>query len=184
MEKYIGEIRAFAGNYAPEGWAICDGSLLLVKDNTALFSTIGVKFGGDGINNFALPDLRGRLLVGQGTGPGLTPRILGQSFGTETVKLAIGNIPDHTHTFYISHALATESLPKNDSYLGHLVTKIGTSPVGYISESVNPKPVPKPLNSSAVANSISEDTAHANIMPVLAINYIISLSGVYPVKSS
>jgi microcystin-dependent protein len=87
-ESYIGEIRAFAGNFAPEGWALCDGSLLAIASNTALFSLIGTTYGGDGQNTFALPDLRGRAVIHQGTGTGLSPYVIGEQVGTETVTLA------------------------------------------------------------------------------------------------
>ena len=97
MDGFIGEIRMFAGNYAPQNWALCDGSQLPISGNEALFSLIGTSYGGDGISTFALPDLRGRIPICQGQGNGLTPRVLGQSFGAEGVALGLSEMPSHTH---------------------------------------------------------------------------------------
>lgn len=102
VEPYLGEIRMFAGNFAPVGWALCDGSLLSIQQNTALFSVIGTYYGGNGTTNFALPDLRGRFPMGFGTGPGLTPRNLGDKGGAETVTLNVNQIPAHTHTVTVN----------------------------------------------------------------------------------
>src|SRR4051812_1587744 len=97
-EPYIGEIMMFAGNFAPRGWALCDGSLLSISQNTALFSILGTTFGGNGQTTFGLPDLRGRLPMHPGQGPGRTGRTLGESGGAETVTLNTTQMPAHTHT--------------------------------------------------------------------------------------
>ncbi|MEX2335443.1 MAG: tail fiber protein, partial [Pseudohongiella sp.] len=97
MEPFIGEIRQFAGTFAPRGWQLCDGQLLPISNNTALFSILGTKFGGDGRNTFALPDLRGRAPMGQGSGPGLTPRKMGDRPGKESVGLQEAQMPSHSH---------------------------------------------------------------------------------------
>ena len=101
---YIGEIRLFAGNFAPVGFAFCNGQLLAISENSALFALIGTIYGGDGQTTFALPDLRGRLPMHQGTGPGLTTRVIGQQFGTETVTLTTAQIPAHSHPVLCSSA--------------------------------------------------------------------------------
>ena len=98
-EPFIAEIIMFGGNFAPRGWAFCDGQLLSISSNTALFSILGTTFGGDGRTTFALPDMRGRVSVHPGTGPGLSNRRLGERGGTETVGLNASQIPSHNHTF-------------------------------------------------------------------------------------
>src|SRR5215207_9632471 len=97
-EPFIGEIRMFGGNFAPRGWAFCEGQLLSIAQNTALFSILGTTYGGNGTTTFALPDLRGRVPIQPGQGPGLSPYTLGQMSGQENVTLLITNIPAHTHT--------------------------------------------------------------------------------------
>ncbi|WP_202760110.1 phage tail protein, partial [Delftia acidovorans] len=106
-EAFIGEIRLFAGNYAPEGWAPCDGRLLSINDNSALFTLLGTTYGGNGVTQFALPDLRGRLPIGQGQTLGGTNRILGQQIGTENVTLNVNQIPQHSHAFSAAAAAST-----------------------------------------------------------------------------
>src|ERR1044072_7289766 len=97
MENYMGEIRAFAGNYAPAGWALCDGSLLSISENQTLYALLGTTYGGDGVNDFGLPDLRGRVVVNNGQGPGLSNYILGMQGGAETVVITQATLPAHTH---------------------------------------------------------------------------------------
>ncbi|MBD3756388.1 MAG: phage tail protein, partial [Gammaproteobacteria bacterium] len=98
-EPFVGEIRMFAGNFAPRGWAFCDGQLLAVSQNDALFSLLGTIYGGDGRTTFGLPDMRGRIPVHQGSGPGLSPRRLGSKSGAETETLTVNQMPSHTHFF-------------------------------------------------------------------------------------
>jgi microcystin-dependent protein len=96
-EPFIGEVKWFAGNFAPRGWAFCDGQLLAISSNTALFSILGTMYGGNGITTFALPDARGRTLLHAGNGPGLSPRQIGSKFGTENDTLTVPQMPSHTH---------------------------------------------------------------------------------------
>ena len=103
-QPFIGEIRIFAGNFAPVNWAFCDGAIMAIAQNDALFNLIGTTYGGDGQNTFALPDLQGRLPIHQGTGPGLSPRTIGEKGSSETVTLTLNQIPDHTHPLRCSHA--------------------------------------------------------------------------------
>ncbi|MDE2463523.1 MAG: tail fiber protein, partial [Alphaproteobacteria bacterium] len=106
-EPFLGEIRIFAGNYAPEGWHFCDGSLLSVSNNDALFALLGTTYGGDGASTFGLPDLRGRVALSMGQGPGLQNYTAGQKAGSEMVTLTIPNIPAHSHTLNAAPANAT-----------------------------------------------------------------------------
>src|SRR5262245_29652358 len=112
MDNYLGEIRLFAGNFAPRGWRFCDGGLLPIAENDALFNLLGTTYGGDGVSTFALPDLRGRVAIGQGTGPGLTNRPLGEPGGTESVTLVLGQCPAHTHQLFATNAPATTASPE------------------------------------------------------------------------
>ena len=109
---YIAEIRMFGGNYAPRGWAFCNGQILPISQNTALFSLLGVTYGGNGQTNFALPDLQGRAPMQAGTGPGLSNRVLGEKAGTESVTLQTAEIPAHVHTLVASSDAATAASPR------------------------------------------------------------------------
>ena len=113
-EPFIAEIRIFAGNFAPRNWAFCDGQLLPIAQNTALFSLIGTTYGGDGRTTTALPNLKGRVPMHPGRGPGLTERRLGQRGGTETITLAQSQMPNHTHTLYASGEDGDSTLPENN----------------------------------------------------------------------
>src|SRR3569623_2626294 len=103
----LGGIRLFAGNFNPRCWAFCNGALLAISQNDALFALLGTTFGGDGVNTFGLPDLQGRLTVGQGTGPGLSSYVVGQKGGAETVPLNTNQMPIHSHNFFASTAAAS-----------------------------------------------------------------------------
>ena len=172
-ELYIGEIRAFAGNFAPEGWALCDGSLLAIASNTALFSLIGTTYGGDGQNTFALPDLRGRAVIHQGTGTGLSPYVIGEQVGTETVTLAAGQMPSHAHSFAATTAAGNTQTP------GPSVVLASTASGFPIYDGTA---TPVALAPRAVS-SVGGSAPHNNRQPYLAITYIISLSGIYPSRS-
>ncbi len=113
-EPFVGEIRMFAGNFAPRGWAFCDGQLLAVSQNDALFSLLATVYGGDGRTTFGLPDLRGRIPIHAGTGPGLSPRRLGAKFGTEEETLTVNQLPSHSHTLQVSTAAATQNSPSGE----------------------------------------------------------------------
>jgi microcystin-dependent protein len=172
-DSYVGEIRMFAGNYAPDGWALCDGTLLAVSANQALFALIGTTYGGDGVNNFAVPDLRSRLPLGQGQGPGLTARIIGQTVGSEGVALAIAQLPAHSHAFVAASNAASV-----------------TAPAGNFLAAPNPATINMfaAVDATKTSNNLATDTlgmsgqtqAHSNMMPSLSIGFIISTTGVYP----
>ena len=119
-EPFVGKIRMFAGNFAPRGWAFCDGQLLAVSQNDALFSLLGTIYGGDGRTTFGLPDLRGRIPIHAGTGPGLSPRSLGNKAGTEIETLTVNQIPSHTHSWQ-----ATSDDAQDRSPIGNAPAKSG-----------------------------------------------------------
>jgi microcystin-dependent protein len=168
QNPFVGQIRMFAGNFPPLGWAFCDGQLLNIADNTILFALIGTTYGGDGVTTFALPDLRGRVLIGPGQGPGLSNYVLAQEGGAETVTLTVNQMPQHMHT-----ALA-DSLPGSSDKPTNLVPAL--YPDGIPAYGVNPATT---MNAGALGNT-GGSQPHNNIKPYVAIHYIISLFGIFP----
>lgn len=172
-EPFIAEIRIFAGNFAPRSWAFCNGQLLPIAQNTALFSLIGTTYGGDGRTTTALPNLQGRAPMHPGRGPGLTDRRLGQTGGAETVTLSEAQMPNHNHRLMSSTSPATTFSPTTNSV-------VSRSAGGNAFDSTHN------LNNSLNEASLSEsggNQAHNNMQPYLAINYIIALQGLYPSRS-
>lgn len=170
-EPFIAEIRIFAGNFAPRSWAFCNGQLLPVSQNTALFSLIGTTYGGDGRTTTALPNMEGRAPMHPGRGPGLTSRRLGQKTGTETVTLTEAQIPNHTH-----------GMNADGSTGGPLGGGANASnPVGnYLGASVKySNSTTNQVSMHSVTNT-GGSQSHNNMQPYLAINYIIALQGLYP----
>jgi len=167
----MSEITLFAGNYAPQNWAYCSGTLLSVAGNEALFSLIGSYFGGDGRSSFGLPDLRGRVAVGSGSGPGLTPRVLGQVFGTEAVTLTENQIPGHTHSFNVSTVGADSTLPYGQALASANQYVAVQNADGLAS-----------MKSSAIQEA-GGNGAHYNMSPFLALNFIICTAGAYPTRN-
>lgn len=170
-DPYLGEIRLFAGTFAPLEWAFCNGSLLSIAKNDALFALIGTTYGGDGQTTFALPDLRGRLPVGQGTGQNLTPRILGERFGTEAVTLNEQQLPAHNHALTATTAAGASASPEGGQFADAGEDRL------YVP--APDKPEPKTLNANTVAGA-GGSQPHDNIMPSVAMNYIVSLAGIFP----
>lgn len=170
MDPYVGQIIMWAGGRIPQNWHLCDGSILKRADYETLFSLIGTIYGGDGINNFALPDLRGRVVVGQGVGPSLTPRVLGQKGGAEQVALSIGQMPTHTHGITATSVEGTSSSPVNHVWASNAKTKLYSSDVGN-----------EQLSDNGIGVS-GFGIGHENMMPSQAINFIISLQGIYPMR--
>lgn len=166
---FVGEIRLFAGTYAPTGWATCEGQLLAVDQNDALFSLLGTAYGGDGRTTFGLPDLRGRVPVHAGQGPGLSPRSVGQQGGREQVTLTSANLPSHTHAPAATDATTVTTDPAG-RVLGHPTTNTYRSPFG----------APAVAMAAAGIEPAGNDVAHANIGPSLVLNFIIALYGIYP----
>jgi microcystin-dependent protein len=177
MNPFLGQIMLFGGNFAPQGWAFCDGTLLSIAQNTALFSILGTTYGGNGTTNFALPDLRGRAAVGFGNGPGLSPYVLGQSTGAETVTLTVGQIPAHSHLVAANAASGNVSSPSG----ADLAQSVDA---GGVAKAVNTYSTP-PMTARVTLDSATVQQSggsgpHPNIQPVLALNYIIALQGIFP----
>lgn len=172
-DPFVAEIRIFPFNFAPRGWAWCDGQLLPLSQNTALFSLLGTTYGGNGKSNFALPDLQGRASMHPGQGPGLSLHDLGEQSGTETVTLLESEIPTHTHT-----------LRAHDFDLGELNAP---APNRSIAHSANATAFTTALNLVAMNDSSlapsGGDQPHNNMMPYLTFYFCIALQGVYPPRT-
>jgi microcystin-dependent protein len=171
-DPFIAEIRIFAGNFAPRGWAFCNGQLLPIAQNTALFSLIGTTYGGDGRTTTGLPDLQGRAPMHAGSGPGLTRRLLGERGGVETVTLSEAQMPDHTHQMTASPNPAEAPGPGTGNALarsvGASVYAPDSSLVSFAAETMP---------------SAGGSQPHNNMQPFLAINFIIALVGIYPPRN-
>jgi len=172
QECFIGEVRMFAGNFAPRNWAFTDGQLLAISQNTALFSILGTTYGGDGRTTFALPDLRGRTAIHVGHGPGLTNRRLGEKLGTETNTLTANELPAHSHPLQATTAAGDSNVPT-----GRLLADDGSDRI-YASG---------PANTGMATDSVGQNPTSNqpvnNMQPSLGINHIICLFGIFPSRS-
>ncbi|GJD48288.1 hypothetical protein OPKNFCMD_1005 [Methylobacterium crusticola] len=175
-EPFLGEIRLFGGNYAPRGWALCNGQLLQISQNTALFAILGTTFGGDGRTTFGLPDLQGRVPVHSGTGAGLPPAALGQRGGATTVTLATPQIPQHTHALSAVKAPGGLTDPTN-AYLTPTNDGQGTVYPSFAATGTT-----VPMNPGSVAVS-GGSQPHDNMQPYLCVTFIIALEGLYPARN-
>lgn len=166
----------FAGNYAPdEGWALCNGALLSITDNSQLYSLIGIAYGGDGLNNFALPDLQGRVPISQGQGPNLPNAVIGTKGGSEMAALNESNLPPHTHTLTVANSKAT---PNAKSPAGSFLATGGNTS---FYPGSNPVPTTVPMNANSVGAVPVTDSYQDIVQNSLVINYIIAIKGLYPV---
>ena len=171
-EPFIAEIRIFAGNFAPRSWAFCNGQLLPISQNTALFSLVGTTYGGDGRSTLGLPNLQGRAPMHPGRGPGLTERRLGQRGGSETVTLQESQIPNHIHGVQGLVGRVSSSTPTGNSINrsgGGNIYQTGTASAATMA-------------GQTIGNA-GGGQAHNNMQPFLAINFIIALVGLYPSRS-
>jgi microcystin-dependent protein len=167
-EPYIGEIRMFGGNFAPAGWAFCDGAIMPISENDTLFTLIGTTYGGDGESTFALPDLRGRLPMHAGTGNDGSTYTLAESSGVESVTLNTQQIPIHNHALLGTTATGTQATPVGNVLAASSTVslfKASATNVGLNAQSAGPAGGSQP---------------HSNLQPFLGINFIISLFGVFP----
>ena len=169
-EPFIGQVIAVGFNFAPVGWALCQGQLLPINQNTALFSLLGTTYGGDGQSTFGLPDLRGRAALGMGQGSGLQPYVLGQPGGVESVTLTANQFASHTHALQAA-ATATTATPGSGVVLG---TPAAATPT-YAAAGTATQ-----LVGSTVSPAPGSNGPHENRQPSLAINYIIALFGIFP----
>lgn len=173
-DPYVGEIRMFGGNFAPQGWAFCNGQLMPIAENDALFSLIGTIYGGDGQSTFALPDLRGRVPVHQGAGPGLSPYRIGTVCGTEEVTLTPAQTPAHSHPLGAHAGPGTTTAPTG-------AVPAGTS-AGALYTAGGPSGAAS-MGAEAISPSTGSSQPHENVMPFQCVSFIISLFGIYPSPS-
>lgn len=169
-QPYIGEIRQFAGNFAPAGWMLCQGQLIPISENDTLFSLIGTTYGGDGQETFALPNLQGRVPIHMGTSSSGFTYVIGEQAGVENVTLTVNQIPTHTHQFVVSNA-SNSDRPEGNIFANSLAAKpFAAGPMA------GTEPFMKANNIQPVGGS----QPHDNMIPFVVINYIISLYGIYP----
>ena len=170
-DPFIGEVQWFAGNFAPRGWALCDGQLLPINNHQSLFSILGTTYGGDGRTTFALPDVRGRVMIHEGNGPGLTERRLGAKTGAETETLTVDQMPDHTHTLRASGGDANSRTPTNNLLSSPARTRI------YDSGNTNTN-----MDETSITPT-GGSTSHNNMQPYTTLNCIIALVGTFPSRN-
>ncbi|MEX0331516.1 MAG: phage tail protein [Puniceicoccaceae bacterium] len=171
-EPFIGEIKLYGFTFAPRGWALCDGQLLAIAQNQALFSLLGTIYGGDGRTSFGLPDLRGRVPIHFGQGPGLSNRQLGQKSGEEWITLTANQMPSHNHPIVTIDGVGDKKTPS-----GNFLSIANDGEANYSSSTVDPK------SQLSGSSSTGGNQAHYNMPPFLTVNFSIALTGIYPSRS-
>jgi len=171
-EPFVGEIKMVGFNFAPKGYAMCNGQILPISQNTALFSLLGTFYGGNGQSTFALPDLRSRVPIHQGQGPGLSPYVIGQVGGVENVTLLTSNLPPHNHFLNVNSNGGDQASPQNN-YLA--VESTGTS----LNYTAAPNTQMNPQVVSVVGNGIP----HTIVQPYLVVTFVIALQGIFPSRN-
>lgn len=169
QDPYLGEIRMFAGNFAPNGWALCNGQLLPIQQNQALFAILGTTYGGNGVTTFALPDLRGRVPMHAGNGSGLTPRTIGEMSGSESNTLTVAQLPSHNHTVNAVVADGNQNSPES-SYPAN--TKI--------LDKEYSSAAPSAIMNPAMIGNTGGNQPVGNVQPFTAVTFIIALNGIFP----
>jgi microcystin-dependent protein len=174
-DQFVGEIRTVSYNFAPAGWALCNGQQLPISQYTALFSLLGTTYGGDGRTTFALPDLQGMSPLAPGQGPGLTSMALGQSGGTQTVTLTQAQLPAHNHTVGVVNDAGTQDSPK--------LAALAEAREGRVADKqYGPNANLTPMNPQMLA-AVGGSQPHNNMPPYLVVNFIIALTGIFPPRS-
>jgi microcystin-dependent protein len=173
MDPFVAEIRVFGFNFPPQGWAFCDGQLLPISQNTALFSLLGTNYGGDGISTFGLPNFQGRAALGQGQGAGLSPYFLGEEGGEESVTLLETEMPQHTHQAKATTEPAELQAPAASRALAR-----STPGAAYQSNSSSSLTQMDPRAAAVIGSSFP----HNNMPPVLVLNFCIAMQGVFPAR--
>lgn len=171
MDPFVAEIRIFPFNFAPKGWAFCDGQILPLSQNTALFSLLGTTYGGDGKSNFALPNMQGNAPMHPGQGPGLSLHDLGETGGSDTVSLLESEIPSHSHSLNASLSDGLFTQPSNQFFaqgVGIQIWSVGATNTQFADNAIAPA---------------GGDQPHNNMQPYLTLNFCIALQGVYPPRT-
>jgi microcystin-dependent protein len=177
-DQFLAEIRIFPFNFAPVGWALCNGQLLSIAQNTAVFSLLGTNFGGDGRTTFGLPNLQGSIPVDHGQGPGLSQYVVGETGGATTVTLLAQQIAVHSHNLVADKEAATSASPSGALYMrGHYTGATNGAVLAYTAQAPS-----SAMNASAIAQAGSNQP-HNNMMPYLTLNFCIALQGIFPPRS-
>ncbi|MES2655796.1 MAG: tail fiber protein [Bacteroidota bacterium] len=187
MEGTIGEIRMFAGNFAPKNWALCQGQILAIRSNTALFSILGTQYGGDGSTTFALPDLRSRALAGTGNGQGLSPYTNGEMIGTEGVTINLTQMTAHTHAGAVTVTGSVAPYELNDAGgtdlpQGNFFASTGVAQYSPTSDDTMGES-PVTITANAVIGNNGGNQAHNNMQPYLGMNFVVCLYGIFPYRN-
>ncbi len=172
MDAFLGEIRIFAGNYAPQGWSFCDGQLLSIQNYQALYALVGTSYGGDGVNTFAKPDFRGRLPIGDQQGTGLSNRVVGQAIGHETVTLTETQLPAHQHQVVVSTTAANMS-QVTANLIGGGLHYVSAGETSFTEGAME----------AGTIGATGGNAGHNNMMPYLVLNFIICLNGIFPSRN-
>jgi microcystin-dependent protein len=175
-EPYVGEIRIFGFSFAMRDWAYCDGQLVSIAQNTALYSVIGTTYGGDGQTTFALPNMQGNAPMHWGNGPGLTPRTIGQVLGTSSVTLTVSQMPGHNHMFFGATVSDTSQSVAAPTPLAQL----GTASPG---QAYSDTPTPPASFSPKAIGVAGQSQPHDNLQPLLVLNFCMSLNGIFPARN-
>jgi microcystin-dependent protein len=173
-DPFVAEIRIFAGNFAPTGWALCNGQLMPISQNTALFSLLGTTYGGDGKSTFALPNLQGSAPIAAGQGPGLPDYVLGEASGTDKVTLLATEIPAHSHLLQVQPTTADNNHPDPTLVLANAVGG------GLYNDAASGTPAQMSFNMLGITGS---SFPHNNMQPFLVMNFIIAMQGVFPSRN-
>ncbi|MBV8737688.1 MAG: phage tail protein [Alphaproteobacteria bacterium] len=180
MEQFIGQISLFGCNFAPQGWALCQGQILPIAQNTALFSLLGTNFGGTGTSNFVLPDLRGRAPVGFGQGPEGSSYTIGQTGGAETAAIDPSNYPTHSHPLFAAASAAAENTPSGlIEAEGQTVGRGGSVTLALYSGSGTTTA----LTPASLTTAAGGSQPHNNLQPYLTLNFCIALQGIFPSRN-
>lgn len=182
-EPYLGEIRMFAGNFAPQGWAFCNGQILSISQNVALFSLLGTYYGGNGTSTFALPDLRSRVAIHQGQGQGLSPYNVGQVGGVENVALTVAQLPAHSHNVTCDATSTSRATTGFGQSVGSTPANNFPGLAAVAGEGVySTGPAASTMNPAMIAPN-GGNQPHTNIQPYLSVSFIIALQGIYPSRN-
>ncbi len=183
-DAFIGEIRLFTGNYAPENWHICDGSLLNINQYSTLYAVIGTVYGGNGTTTFGIPQLQGVVPIHQGQGVGLSPRSMGQTGGATAVALSTANLPAHSHTFSATTNAATSaSLNPNSTLAAVQPAANGDKRAFYLPGTGTTGTLAPFTLATGAVGPVGGSQPHPNVMPTFTLNYIIALNGIFPQQS-
>lgn len=175
-DQFVAEIRMFGFNFAPTGWAFCDGQLLPLSQNTALFSLLGTTYGGNGKSTFALPNLQGSAAMHAGQGPGLSPRFLGEQSGSQTVTLLESEMPVHSHTLSVTTSVGTTNASTSNQLARGMSGNIQSSSQARLYSTAAPQTAMHPQAMTVTGGSLP----HNNMMPYCTLNFCIALQGIFP----